>query len=177
VTDPLAARRQLGVLPHSSGLYPQLTARENIEYYGRLQGLAEHVLARRVAALLERLDLTAIAGRRAKGFSQGERTKVALARAMVHDPPHLLLDEPTNGLDVMATRHLRDWLRELRAEGRCVLLSSHVMQEVEALVDDLVIIAGGRVTLAGTPAELAARFPGKNLEDIFVAAVGHEHAA
>jgi sodium transport system ATP-binding protein len=165
-------------LPHSSGLYPQLTARENVEYYGRLQGLSEPALRNRVPALLERLDLTAIAERRAKGFSQGERTKVALARAMVHDPPHLLLDEPTNGLDVMATRHLRDWLRELRAEGRCVLLSSHVMQEVEALVDDLVIVAAGRVTLTGTPAELRERFPGKDLEEIFVTAVGgHGHAA
>jgi sodium transport system ATP-binding protein len=96
----------------------------------------------------------------------------------VHDPQHLLLDEPTNGLDVMATRHLRDWLRELRRQGRCVLLSSHVMQEVEALVDDLVIIAAGRVTLTGTPAELAARFPGRSLEEIFVAAVsGAERSA
>ena len=176
--DPLRVRRILGVLPHSSGLYPQLTARENVEYYGRLQGLSETALAARVDALLERLELTSIANRRAKGFSQGERTKVALARAMVHDPAHVLLDEPTNGLDVMATRHLRDWLRELRAEGRCVLLSSHVMQEVEALVDDLVIIAHGRVTMTGTPAALAARYPGKNLEEIFVAAVsGHENAA
>jgi sodium transport system ATP-binding protein len=166
-----AARRQLGVLPHASGLYPQLTARENIEYYGRLQGLAERELAARVEGLLSRLELVAVADRKAKGFSQGERTKVALARAMVHEPQHLLLDEPTNGLDVMATRHLREWLRELRAEGRCVLLSSHVMQEVEALVDDLVIIASGHVTVRGTPAELAARFPGKNLEEIFVAAV------
>lgn len=175
---PLEARRALGVLPHNSGVYPQLTARENIEYYGRLQGLDEAELAARVDALIDRLDLRHVAGRRAKGFSQGERTKVALARALVHDPQHLLLDEPTSGLDVMATRHLRDWLRELRAEGRCVLLSSHVMQEVEALVDDLVIIAAGRVTLWGTPAELAAQFPGKSLEDIFVAAVsGPERGA
>ncbi|HVY63474.1 MAG TPA: ATP-binding cassette domain-containing protein [Gammaproteobacteria bacterium] len=177
-TSPLAARRLLGVLPHGSGLYPQLTARENIEYYGRLHGLDEALLAKRADALIARLDLGAIAGRKAKGFSQGERTKVALARALVHDPQHLLLDEPTSGLDVMATRHLRDWLRELRAQGRCVLLSSHVMQEVEALVDDLVIIAGGRVTLAGTPAELSQRFPGRSLEEIFVTAVsGAEHAS
>jgi len=167
----LEARRRLGVLPHNSGLYPQLTARENIEYYGRLHGLTAAVLAARVDALIARLELGAIANRKAKGFSQGERTKVALARALVHDPQHLLLDEPTSGLDVMATRHLRDWLRELRSQGRCVLLSSHVMQEVEALVDDLVIIAAGRVTLTGTPAELKQRFPGKSLEEIFVAAV------
>jgi sodium transport system ATP-binding protein len=172
VADPLAARRALGVLPHNSGLYPQLTARENIAYYGRLHGLEGTVLAARVAALIERLDLGNVADRRAKGFSQGERTKVALARALVHDPQHLLLDEPTSGLDVMATRHLREWLRELRAEGRCILLSSHVMQEVEALVDELVIIAAGRVALAGSPAALATRFPGKSLEDIFVAAAG-----
>jgi sodium transport system ATP-binding protein len=176
--DPLAARRVLGALPHSSGLYQQLTARENIEYYGRLHGLPEAALAARATALIERLELAAVADRKAKGFSQGERTKVALARALVHDPQHLLLDEPTNGLDVMATRHLRDWLRELRRQGRCVLLSSHVMQEVEALVDDLVIIAAGRVTLTGTPAELAARFPGRSLEEIFVAAVsGAERSA
>jgi sodium transport system ATP-binding protein len=170
---PLAARRAVGVLPHNSGIYQQLTARENIEYYGRLHGLDEPTLAARVTALIERLDLASVADRKAKGFSQGERTKVALARALVHDPQHLLLDEPTNGLDVMATRHLRDWLRELRAQGRCVLLSSHIMQEVEALVDELVIIAAGRVTLTGSPAELAERNPGLSLEEIFVAAVGN----
>ncbi len=175
--SPLPARRLLGVLPHGSGLYPQLTARENIEYYGRLHGLGEPLLKERVDALVARLDLGAIAGRKAKGFSQGERTKVALARALVHEPPHLLLDEPTAGLDVIATRHLRDWLRELRAQGRCVLLSSHVMQEVDALVDDLVIIAAGRVALTGTPAELAARFPGQSLEEIFVGAVSATGAA
>ncbi|HEX5046515.1 MAG TPA: ATP-binding cassette domain-containing protein [Gammaproteobacteria bacterium] len=169
--DSLRARRSLGVLPHSSGLYQNLTARENILYYGRLHGLSDADLKRRTDALLERLDLGAIADRRAKGFSQGERTKVALARSLIHDPQHLLLDEPTNGLDVMATRHLREWLRELRAQGRCVLLSSHVMQEVEALVDELVIIAAGRVTLTGTPGGLAERFPGKSLEEIFVEAV------
>jgi sodium transport system ATP-binding protein len=171
MASPLAARRMLGVLPHNSGLYNQLTGRENIEYYGRLHGIGEEALAARVDALIERLDLGSIAGRKAKGFSQGERTKIALARALVHDPQHLLLDEPTNGLDVMATRHLRDWLRELRSQGRCVLLSSHVMQEVEALVDDLVIIAAGRVTLSGTPADLKRRFPGSSLEEIFVEAV------
>lgn len=175
---PLAARRVLGVLPHSSGLYQQLTGRENIEYYGRLHGLGEAKLAARVNALVERLDLGAIANRKAKGFSQGERTKIALARALVHDPQHLLLDEPTSGLDVMATRHLRDWLRELRGQGRCVLLSSHVMQEVEALVDELVIIAAGRVTMRGSPAELRQSFPGHSLEEIFVEAVrGAERSA
>jgi sodium transport system ATP-binding protein len=174
--NPLAARRLLGVLPHSSGLYPHLSARDNILYYGRLHGLDEPLLARRTDALIARLDLGAIADRKAKGFSQGERTKVAVARALIHEPQHVLLDEPTNGLDVMATRHLRDWLRELRAQGRCILLSSHVMQEIEALVDDLVIIAAGRVALRGTPAELAERFPGRSLEEIFVHAVGGDAA-
>ena len=170
-TSALAARRVFGVLPHSSGLYPQLTGRENIEYYGRLYGLSEPTIKQRTDALVARLELGQVADRKSKGFSQGERTKVALARALVHDPQHVLLDEPTNGLDVMATRHLREWLRELRAQGRCVLLSSHVMQEVEALVDDLVIIAAGRVTLTGSPSELAQRFPGRTLEEIFVEAV------
>ena len=170
-TSALEARRLFGVLPHSSGLYPQLTARENIVYYGRLHGLPEPLIAARADALIARLELGGVANRKAKGFSQGERTKVALARALVHEPQHVMLDEPTNGLDVMATRHLREWLRELRSQGRCVLLSSHVMQEVEALVDELVIIAAGRVTLTGTPAELALRFPGRTLEEIFVEAV------
>jgi sodium transport system ATP-binding protein len=176
-SDPLAARRNLGVLPHGAGIYPQLTARENIAYYGRLHGMSGPALAARVEELVERLGMAEFAGRRAKGFSQGQRTKVALARALVHSPRTVILDEPTSGLDVMATRHLRDWLRELRAEGRCVLLSSHVMQEVEALVDDLVIVAGGRVALTGTPAELAAKFPGRSLEEIFVAAVTGEVTA
>ncbi len=171
VAEPLAARRKLGVLPHAAGLYPQLTARENITYYGRLHGLRGRALRARIAELVERLGLESIADRRAGGFSQGERTRVALARALVHGPRHLLLDEPTSGLDVMAARELREWLRELRADGCCVLLSSHVMEEVAALVDDLVIVAHGRVAAAGTPAELAERYPERNLEEIFVAAV------
>jgi sodium transport system ATP-binding protein len=170
-TSALEARRLFGVLPHSSGLYPQLTARENIVYYGRLHGLPEPLIAARADSLIARLELGGVANRKAKGFSQGERTKVALARALVHEPQHVMLDEPTNGLDVMATRHLREWLRELRSQGRCVLFSSHVMQEVEALVDELVIIAAGRVTLTGSPAELARRFPGRTLEEIFVETV------
>ena len=176
-TSALAARRVFGVLPHNSGLYPQLTGRENIEYYGRLHGLSEQRIAQRAEELIARLDLGAVASRKAKGYSQGERTKVALARALVHDPQHVMLDEPTNGLDVMAARHLRDWLRELRKQGRCVLLSSHVMQEVDALVDDLVIVSAGRVTLSGSPSELAQRFPGRTLEEIFVETVSGAAAA
>lgn len=171
VADPIAARRKLGVLPHNAGLYPHLNARENIAYFGELQGLSRREFEPRVEALLVRLELTEIADRRAKTFSQGERTKVALARALVHEPSHLLLDEPSNGLDVMATRSLRQWLRELKAEGRCIILSSHIMQEVTALCDDIVIIAHGRVVALGTPDELQERFGQTSLEDIFVQTV------
>lgn len=170
--DPLAARRRIGVLPHAAGIYPQLTARENIAYFGRLHGIAEAALGPRIEALVGELDLGAIADRRARGFSQGERIKVALARALVHAPRNLLLDEPTNGLDVMATRALRTLVRRLRDAGHCILFSSHVMQEVEALCDDVVIVDRGRVAAAGTPEALRVRFGGATLEDAFVAAVG-----
>jgi sodium transport system ATP-binding protein len=170
--DALAARRRLGVLPHAAGIYPQLTARENIAYFGRLHGLARRALKARVGELVAELDLGAIADRRARGFSQGERIKVALARALVHAPKNLLLDEPTNGLDVMATRSLRTLIRKLRDSGHCVLFSSHVMQEVAALCDDVVIVDKGRVVAAGTPDELRARFGSPTLEDAFVAAIG-----
>jgi sodium transport system ATP-binding protein len=169
--EPLATRRLIGVLPHGSGLYPQLTARENIRYYGELHGMRGPALEQRIDDLIERLDIGVIAARRAKGFSQGERTKVALARALVHDPQHVLLDEPTSGLDVMASRELRDWLQTLAQQGRCILLSSHIMQEVSALVDDLIIIAHGEVVAAGTPAKLRAEFNGSSLEEVFVSAV------
>ncbi|MFL2546494.1 MAG: ATP-binding cassette domain-containing protein [Candidatus Rariloculaceae bacterium] len=171
VKDPIDARRKLGVLPHNAGLYPRLTTRENIAYFGKLQGLPPQQLESRVADLIERLDLGAIADRRAKDFSQGEKTKVALARALVHEPSHLLLDEPTNGLDVMATRALRQWLQELRADGQCIVLSSHIMQEVTALCDDIVIIAQGEVVAQGTADELQERFGQENLEEIFVETV------
>jgi sodium transport system ATP-binding protein len=166
--EPLRARRDLGVLAHRAGLYPQLSARENIVYFARLHGLTEASIGPRVDALIERLGLGLIADRRAAGFSQGERTKVALARALVHSPRCLLLDEPTNGLDVIATRELRTWLGELRAEGHCIVLSSHIMQEVAALADDLVVLAAGQLAAAGTPADIAARFPGRSLEEAFV---------
>jgi sodium transport system ATP-binding protein len=171
VEHPLDARRELGVLPHGAGLYPQLTTRENIAYFGRLHGLTEPALSERVAQLVERLELQEIADRRAKGFSQGERTKVALARALVHRPKNLLLDEPTSGLDVMATLALRNWLTELRARGQCIVISSHIMQEVAALCDDIVIIAHGRVVAYGTAEELKERFHHESLEEIFVESV------
>jgi sodium transport system ATP-binding protein len=172
IRDPLAARRTIGVLPHSAGIYPQLTARENIAYFGALHGLSGEPLARRVDELISELDITDCATRRAKGFSQGQRIKVALARALVHRPQNLLLDEPSNGLDVMATRALRALILALKAAGHCVLFSSHVMQEVAALCDDIVIIDHGRVVASGTPGQLLAQFGASTLEDAFVAAIG-----
>ena len=171
-SDPLAARRSIGVLPHGAGIYPQLTARENIAYFGRLHGLGDAALDARIETLLAELEMGGIADRRARGFSQGERIKVALARALVHAPKNLLLDEPTNGLDVMATRALRTLILRLREAGHCILFSSHVMQEVAALCDDIVIVDQGRVVAAGTPEALRARFGAPTLEDAFVAAIG-----
>lgn len=172
VADPLATRRKIGVLPHGAGIYPQLSARENIAYFGRLHGLEGATLARRVEELVAELEIGGYADRRAKGFSQGERVKVALARALVHGPRNLLLDEPTNGLDVMATRALRALILRLKSAGHCILFSSHVMQEVAALCDDVVIIHKGRVAAAGTPDALRDRFGSPTLEDAFVAAIG-----
>jgi sodium transport system ATP-binding protein len=172
--DPEGVRRRIGVLPDSRGLYKRLTARENIEYFGRLQGLDESALRQRTDALITGLDLREIEHRRTEGFSHGQRVKTAIARALVHHPRNLLLDEPTNGLDVMATRAMREQLRRLRSEGRCVLLSSHIMQEVAALCDHIVIIAHGRVMADGTADELRAQAGQQNLEDAFVKLIGSE---
>lgn len=168
--ESLQVRSSLGVLPHASGLYAQLTGRENIEYYGRLHGMAGAQLAGACDALIERLGLGAVAQRRAKGYSQGERLKVALARALIHRPRTVILDEPTNGLDVNAVRMLRELIRELKESGCCVLFSSHVMQEVAALCDDIVIIAHGRVVAQGTPDEILAALGTTDLEEAFVRA-------
>jgi sodium transport system ATP-binding protein len=172
VAQPQTAQGHLGVLPDVSGLYPRLTPREHIAYFGALHGLSGQVLRDRMAHLLTLLDMNAIADRRTQGFSHGERTKVALARAVVHDPRNILLDEPTNGLDVMSTRAVRDIIRAFRAEGRCVLFSSHIMQEVSALCDRIIVIAKGRVVASGTPDDLRAQTGHQNLEDAFVALVG-----
>ena len=166
-----AALARLGVLPHNAGLYPLLTARENIRYYGALHGMRGAALERRIDELGALLDLGAVLERRTRGFSQGERLKVALARALVHNPPNLVLDEPTNGLDVLATRSLRELIRRLRDAGHCLLFSSHVMQEVAALCDDIVIIGAGRVVARGTPEELRGSVASGSLEDAFVAAL------
>jgi len=174
VAAPQAAQVRLGVLPDGYGLYPRLTAREHIHYYGELHGITGRALTQRTQELLDLLDMSGIADRRTSGFSHGERTKVAFARALVHDPQNVLLDEPTNGLDVMSTRTLRAIVRRLRADGRCVLFSSHVMQEVSALCDSVIVIAGGRVVTSGTPDDLRAQSGLDNLEDAFVALAGTE---
>jgi sodium transport system ATP-binding protein len=172
VRDRYAVRRSIGVLSDARGLYPRLTARENIRYYGALQGLTGASLDARVDELVRALGLAAIANRRAQGFSQGERMKVAIARALVHDPQTILLDEPTSGLDIMSIRALRDLLRELRRSGKCLLFSSHVMQEVSALCDSIVILGHGRVVAIGTASELIAQSGESVLEDAFVRLLG-----
>ena len=172
VADPLAAQARVGVLPDAHGLYPRLSAREHIRYFGELQGLRGDALEQRVEALIERLDMRGVADRRTAGFSQGERMKVSLARALVHKPNNVILDEPTNGLDVMSTRAMRRLIRELRDEGTCVLFSSHVMQEVSALCDVIVIVARGRVVARGTPDELRQQSGHDDLEDAFVVLTG-----
>jgi sodium transport system ATP-binding protein len=174
LADPLAAQARLGVLPDVAGLYPRLTAREHIHYFGRLHGLNGAELKSRTQQWIDLLDMRAFADRRVAGFSHGERTKVAFARALVHQPQNVLLDEPTNGLDVMSTRTVRDVIRRLRAEGRCVLFSSHVMQEVSALCDRIIVIAKGRVAAHGTSEELLALTGTSSLEDAFVTLVGLE---
>ncbi|HVN46212.1 MAG TPA: ATP-binding cassette domain-containing protein [Steroidobacteraceae bacterium] len=168
VHAPLAARARLGVLPHGAGIYQNLTARENILYFGALQGLGRAARRSRTAELLKLLEMEEFADRPARGFSQGERLRTALARALVHRPRNLILDEPTNGLDVMAVRALRRLLQQLRDAGHCVLFSSHVMQEVSALCDEVVVIAHGRVLEQGTPQEIRARTAAGTLEEAFV---------
>lgn len=174
VKDAEAVRRRLGVLPDARGVYKRLTARENIAYFGRLHGMSEADIARRTKELSLALGMEDVLDRQTEGFSQGQRTKTAIARALVHNPRNVILDEPTNGLDVMTTRGLRDFLRDLRSEGRCVIFSSHIMQEVAALCDRIVVIAQGKVMASGTPDELRKQTGEENLEDAFVKAIGSE---
>lgn len=173
---PLEARRRMGVLPSGAGLYPHLTARENILYFASLHGLPRGEARARARDLIGRLEMEEFADRAAKGYSQGQRLKTALARALVHRPRNVLLDEPTNGLDVMAVRTLRGLLRELRDQGHCILFSSHVMQEVAALCDGVVVIAHGKVAAQGAPEELRLRAGAQTLEEAFVRLIGLEDA-
>jgi sodium transport system ATP-binding protein len=162
------SRKSLGVLPDFQGLYPRLTAREHMQYFGRLNGLQGKVLEDNIDQLIQDLDMAEIAGRKTEGFSQGESLKVSLARALVHQPRNLLLDEPTNGLDVASTRTMRRLIRQWKQEGRCVVFSSHIMQEVGALCDTLVIMADGAVVASGTPDQVCEQAGCANLEDAFV---------
>ncbi|WP_088287083.1 ATP-binding cassette domain-containing protein [Ideonella sp. A 288] len=166
---PRQALARMGVLSDARGLYPRLTARENIVYYGRLQGLSAEAASARADTLAQMLDMVPLLDRRTEGFSQGERMKTALARALVHDPSHIILDEPTNGLDVLATRSLREALRHLRDEQhKCIVFSTHIMQEVERLCDQVVVVAGGRTVASGTVGELLARTGHQDFEACFV---------
>ncbi len=171
IGDPLRARQLIGALPHGAGLYPLLTARENIAYFARLCGIDKAEIDDRVAEIVGLLEIGGFADRRTKGFSQGQRTKVALARALVHNPQNVILDEPSNGLDVMATRSLRELILKLRESGRCVLFSSHIMQEVAALCDDICIIANGKVAISGSLDGIRERTGCENIEDAFVEAI------
>ncbi len=171
VKDGLEARKRIGALPHGAGLYPHLTARENIAYFAKLCGLAKSEIDDRVDEIVKLLEIGDFADRRTKGFSQGQRTKVSLARALVHDPQNVLLDEPSNGLDVMATRSLRELILKLKDDGRCVLFSSHVMQEVAALCDDICIIANGQVAIDDSVEGIRERTGCENLEEAFVKAI------
>jgi sodium transport system ATP-binding protein len=169
-----AVRRSLGVLGDAKGLYWRLSARENIMYFAALHGMPRAAAAQRTEQLLHELGLAALADRPTQGFSQGERMKVAIARALVHNPQTVLLDEPTNGLDIMSTRSMRELIRSLKAQGKCVLFSSHIMQEVAALCDRIVIIGKGRVVFQGTPDEVLHATGLANLEDAFVQLIGSD---
>ncbi len=173
-TDPIEVQRRIGVLADARGLYPRLTTRENIRYYGRLHGLEGAALEKQIESLLTMLDMQSIADRQTEGFSTGEKLKVAIARALVHNPQNILLDEPTNGLDVMSTRAMRQFIQRLREDGKCVLFTSHIMQEVAALCDQIVIISHGEVSATGSPADLRRQTGRENLEDAFVAVIGSE---
>lgn len=167
--SPSAARQRLGILPDARGLYARLTARENVRYFGELCGMAGMALERRIAELFEMLELGVLADRPVAGFSQGERMKVAIARAVVHGPMNVVLDEPTNGLDVLSVRALRGFIRGLKERGHAVLFSSHVMHEVAALCDSIVVVAGGRVVASGTTDQLREQTAKDSLEEAFVA--------
>jgi sodium transport system ATP-binding protein len=166
--DPLERQRRIGALLDHVGIYSRLTVRENLTYFGQLRGMQREFLSQRVEQVLSLLGLESIADRRTAGFSQGERMKTALGRALLHAPRNLLLDEPTNGLDIPTVRSLRDILRRLRDAGSCVVFSTHVLDEVRALCDKVVIVAGGRAIAQGAPEELCVQTGAASLEDAYV---------
>jgi sodium transport system ATP-binding protein len=170
--EPIRARALLGVQSDMTGVYPRLTPREQFRYYGRFYGLKGMALENRVQAVIDALDMADIADRRAEGFSRGQRQKIVIGRALVHDPRNLIMDEPTNGLDVMTVRETRDTIRRFRDEGRCVLFSTHYMDEAERMCDAIAIITKGRIVAFGTPSELIAQTGTANLEEAFVRLAG-----
>jgi sodium transport system ATP-binding protein len=166
---PREALARMGVLSDARGLYPRLTARENIVYHARLHGMHADASNQRAQALAQLLEFAGLLDRRTEGFSQGERMKTALARALVHDPPNIILDEPTNGLDVQAIRGLRQVLRQLRDEhGKCIVFCTHIMQEVQRLCDHVVVMAQGRAVAEGSVDELCRRSGHDDFEQAFV---------
>ncbi len=167
--QPQQALARMGMLSDARGLYPRLTARENIIYFGRLHGMSTEAASARADVLAQVLEMKPLLDRRTEGFSQGERMKTALARALVHDPANIVLDEPTNGLDVLATRALREALRRLRDDhGKCIVFSTHIMQEVERLCDHVVVVAQGRTVASGTVPQLMQQAGRDDFEDTFV---------
>lgn len=174
IDDSVGVRRALGVQGDAGGVYPRLTPREQFAYYGRFYGLRGSALDDRVQSVIDMLQMQDIADRRAEGFSRGQRQKIILGRALVHDPPNIVMDEPTNGLDVIAVRETRDTIRAFRDQGRCVLFSTHYMDEAERLCDRIVIIVAGKIVADGPPQALMARTGKDNLEDAFVALAGRE---
>ncbi len=169
VTQRQEVQRRIGVLPDTRGLYPRLTAREHVRYYGRLHGMGGKALENRVDELFALLGVDDFADRRAKGFSKGQMRKVGIARALVHEPQNLLLDEPTNGLDVGSSRAVHQLIRDWRNQGRCVLFCSHIMQEVTAISDRIVVLSLGRVVAQGTVDELLRQTGETDLENMFLA--------
>ncbi len=172
--DAMAIKRTLGVVPDSRGLYTRMSARENIAYYGALHGMSRKDIDSRINELIDTLDMADFIERRTEGFSQGQRVKVAIARAMVHSPQTVMMDEPSNGLDVMSTRALRRYILNLKEAGHSVVLSTHIMQEVAALCDRIIIIAKGKIAANGTAQELMEQSNCDTLEDAFVYLIGTE---
>lgn len=169
--DPLEVRRRIGFLSGSTGLYPRLTARETLEYFGRLHGLEEDALQERVDELLDRFRMRPFQDGRCEGLSTGQRQRVSIARAVVHDPPVLILDEPTTGLDILASSDMIEFIEARRGAGRCVLFSTHILSEAERLCDRIGVIYQGKMLAVGTKEQLRERTGQTWLEDVFRALV------
>lgn len=172
--QPLKARQQLGIFPDKFGLYERLTSYEQIDYFASLHGMRGAAKHQAIQTVIDELQMQPLAHRRTTGFSQGQRMKVTLAQALVHKPRNFVLDEPTRGLDVMSTRILRDYLNKFKQDGHCILFSSHVMQEVAALCDRVVVMVNGQLAAEGTPQALCAMTGESQLEEAFVKIIGSD---